>query len=127
MDQDTDRVMTTAEIVELYRHGKRDFHGLDIQDSDGQIKAFRGAVLNEADFGGAWVEADFTNATLRGAVFRNANVKCCTFDGADLSHTDFSNSAIDAATFEGAKFDGSNFTGAGAYGVSLAEGEFPIG
>jgi len=127
MDQDTDRVMTTAEIVELYQRGNRDFRGLDIQDTEGQIRAFRGAVLNGADFGGAWIEADFTNAALRGAVFRNANVKCCTFDGADLSNADFSNSAIDAATFEGAKFDGSNFESAGAYVNLLAEGEYPFG
>ena len=95
-------------ILARYAAGERDFRELDID------AAFPGAVLDGADFSGAFVVADFAGASLRGCRFVAANVKTCCFDRADLRDADFSNAAIDAATFEQARFEGAVFEGARA-------------
>ncbi|HUJ63390.1 MAG TPA: pentapeptide repeat-containing protein [Kofleriaceae bacterium] len=123
---DDERVWTPAEIARRYLQGERDFRGLDISDGRGEAGAsFRGVVLDGADFSRSFIEADFTGARLCNSKFVEANVKTCTFDGADLRDSDFSRASIDAATFTGCRFDGAQFEGAGLYGHRLAKGELP--
>jgi uncharacterized protein YjbI with pentapeptide repeats len=122
---DDDRIWSPAEILRRYQAGERDFRGIQIEALAGAADPeFRGANLEEADFTGCFVVADFSGARLRGAKL-SANVKTCCFDRADLRDADFSNAAIDAATFDGANLEGANFEGAGAYGYTFGKGEPP--
>jgi uncharacterized protein YjbI with pentapeptide repeats len=132
-----DVVWRPSQILERYRSGERDFRELDIRDpppyaavgdrfvSIDEPGSFRDAVLEGADFHGAFICADFTRASLRGASFADGNVKTSCFDEADLTDSDFTGSAIDAAGFLGARFDGTRFEGATAQGHSMARGELP--
>lgn len=126
-----------SEIRRRYASGERDFRDLDIADpapfrlEDGRFvsvdepESFRGAALDDADFGGAFIVADFTGAGLARCRFVGANVKTCVFDQADLTSCDFSDAALDGATFERARLVGAVFTGASVQGHRLRTGELP--
>jgi uncharacterized protein YjbI with pentapeptide repeats len=115
--------LSAADVLRLYALGQRDFRQLEIDER--HSCGLRGAVLEEADFSGAFIVADFSEARLRGASFRAANVKTCNFERADLSNTDFRDAAIDAARFGDATFNGANFEGASAQGYTWSKGEYP--
>ena len=120
-----DKIWTPAEIRRRYAAGERNFRGLEISDGgDPAAPSFRGAILDGSDFDESFISADFTGASLRGCKLR-ANVKCCTFDRADLRDADFRDAAIDSATFKSARLDGANFAGAGAHGYEFEPGEWP--
>jgi uncharacterized protein YjbI with pentapeptide repeats len=116
--------LTAAEVRNRYERGGRDFSGLDIEDI-GDVRSFRGAVLDGVNFSDCFILADFTKASLRGCRFRSANVKACSFDEADLRGCDFSGAAIDSATFLSAILDGAIFIGATAYSRTLKANEKP--
>src|SRR5260221_14765177 len=123
------RIWTFAEICRRHADGDRDFRGLEIGQRPSEWSqpgygTFRGAVLDGADFAGSAICADFTGASLRNCVFR-ANVKTCSFHGADLRGADFTGAAIDSATFRSARLDGAVFAGASAYGYAFAADEYP--
>ena len=121
-----ERVWTPSEILQRYKQGERNFHGLEISDDSGdESDSFRGALLDSADFSRCFIVADFDSARLRDCRFVEANVKTCKFDGADLLNADFSRAAIDAATFTNCNFEGANFDEAGAYGYTFNKGELP--
>lgn len=117
------RTWTTAEILQRYLAGERDFRGLDIED--GGSSSFRAAILDGADFSGAFLLADFERARLRGCRFVDANVKTCRFDDADLRGACFCGAALDATTFHAAHLDGTDFTDAHVQGHTLQRGEVP--
>jgi hypothetical protein len=131
-----ERVWRPSEILQRYKNGDRDFRGLEITGPEPYVtegdrfvsvnepESFRGAVLDGADFTGAFIVADFSKASLRNCKFP-ANVKTCSFDGADLTCCDFSDAAIDAATFKSAHFDRTNFSGATAHSYVMKPGEVP--
>jgi hypothetical protein len=137
VDGGDEKVWKPSEIIARYGDGARDFRRLEIADprpwvevgnrfeSASEPASFGGAVLDGADFSGAFVCADFRGASLRDCRFVAANVKTCAFDGADLRGCDFTDAAIDAATFDGARMDGATFAGAGAFGHTLKPGELP--
>ena len=101
-------VVTSEEILRRYLSGERDFSGLETEDPPG-VTPFRGAVLDGADFRGAFVVADFRGASLRGALFREANVKTCSYGDADLTGADFTGAALCSSTFRGARMDDARF------------------
>lgn len=117
-------IVGTHEIRRRYGSGERDFRNLEIHDG-GDAASLRGALLEGADFGGSFILADFTNASLRGCKFVDTNVKTCAFDAADLRYCDFSRAAIDSATFGRARLDESCFAGATAFGYTLKPAERP--
>ncbi len=119
-----EKVSLPSEILRRYAAGERDFRGLDIEDAT-DATSFRRAILDDADFSGACVVADFEGASLRRCRFVGTNVKTCVFDRADLAGADFSNAPIDAATFRSARLDGADFTGASVHSRTLKPGEFP--
>ncbi len=112
--------ISSNELLARYVAGERDFRGVDIDDQPGDTP-LAGRCLDGADFSGAWLVVDFSRASLRGALFIEANVKTCTFDGADLTGTDFSRAALCAATFLGARLEGAIFQGAFHHSVLAGE------
>ncbi len=121
-----ERVWTPSEILQRYKRGERDFHGLEISDgAGGESASFRGALLDGTDFSHCFIVADFSSARLRDCRFVEANVKTCRFDSADLLNADFFRAAIDAATFTNCNFEGANFENAGAYSYTFKKGELP--
>jgi uncharacterized protein YjbI with pentapeptide repeats len=121
---DVDKIWTPAEILERYAAGERDFRELDITEPAGDPRSFRGAVLDDADFTGAFIVADFTGASLVRAKLR-ANVKTCCFDEADLRDADFTGARLESTSWRGARMDGADFTGAGMFSHTFAPGERP--
>jgi uncharacterized protein YjbI with pentapeptide repeats len=124
MANQEDRLWRPEEILRRYASGEREFRQLDIEDSDDGA-SFRGARLDDADFSGSFLVADFTGTSLRNSCWSNANVKTCIFRDADLSGANFSGAALDATVFQGAKMAGANFTGAYVQGSELQPGEMP--
>lgn len=121
----TERIWTPKEIRERYSQGERDFRGVEIADPDPPGSSFRNAVLEGADFTGAFIVADFSDSNLRRCRFVQANVKTCSFNGTDLFESDFSSASIDGATFVNARVERAKFTGAGWYGKKLEQGQIP--
>lgn len=124
MTSQEDRVWRPAEILHRYAGGERDFQQVEIEDSEDRA-SFRGANLDDADFSGSFIVADFTGASLRNSHWSNANVKTCIFRDADLSRANFSGTALDATVFQGAKMAGANFAGAYVQSRKLQPGEMP--
>lgn len=126
MVNDDERVWTPAEILARYQAGERNFRELEITEPANATdpNSFRGAILDDADFTGAFIVADFTGASLRRAKLC-ANVKTCCFDKADLRDADFTDAALEATSFRGARLEGADFTGAGVYSHRMAPGERP--
>lgn len=115
---------TPAEIRQRYEAGERDFRELEITEPPGDTVSFRGAILDDADFSGAFILADFTGASLRRAKLC-ANVKTCCFDEADLRDADFRTARLESTSWRGARMEGADFTGAGMYSGEFGPGERP--
>lgn len=82
---------------------KSNFTGANLKNSSLFATQFGGGKLDGADFTGAHVAADFTNASATKA----------KFDGADLSADEKNQSmGLMRGAFKGAKLDGSSFKGA---------------
>ena len=74
-------IVMSEEVLRRYLAGERDFSGLEIEDA-AKSAPLRGAILDDADFSRAFIVADFSKASLRGARFVEANVKTCSFTDA---------------------------------------------
>ena len=116
--------VTSDEILRRYLAGERDFSGLEIEDS-ADSAAFRGAVLDEADFSHSFIVADFQGASLRHARFTRANVKTCSYAEADLTNADFSGAILCSTTFLCALMRGAMFERAHFHSRELLSGEVP--
>lgn len=115
---DSEKVWRPSEILRRYERGERDFRGVEVCDMDEHLdeQSFKDARLEDADFSGAYIVANFSGAHLRHAKFTGASVKTCMFDRAHLEGADFSDAAIDGATFVSAHLTGAGFARATAYG-----------
>ncbi|MGM9424694.1 DUF3144 domain-containing protein [Hydrogenophaga sp. MI9] len=120
--QQEDPPKPTSTILERYAAGERSFASGDFGD---QTHDLAGATLDDADFSGCLIVADFRGASLQRVSFRNANVKTCDFTGADLQDASFEGAAIDGARFDGASLSGASFTGASDQGHIYAPNELP--
>lgn len=116
--------VTSDEVLRRYDAGVRDFRDLEIEDPS-DTTPFAGATLDDSDFSGAFILADFHGASLRRTRFGRANLKTCSFVGADLTGADFSDAALCSARFSGARMDGASFCGAFFHSFTLRAGEFP--
>ena len=81
--------MKAKQIQKQYKHGKRNFRGVDLKS-----QSFAEENLQEVDFSGA---------DIRGAKFTNAELKGAIFSGADIRETNFTNAKLEGAVFSGAK------------------------
>lgn len=109
-------------ILERYASGVRSFAS---EHFDDEVHDLVGATLDDADFSGCFIVADFRGASLQRVSFRNANVKTCDFTGANLLYASFEGAAIDGAKFEGASLSGASFEGASEQGHIYAKDELP--
>ena len=114
---------TTITLLTRYAAGERSFRDTWIEHPD--ALALDGETLAGADFSAAFLLGSFRRADLRGARFRDANVKTCDFSGADLTDADFRGAALEATTFTGAILTGASFAGAGLWGRVMGAGELP--
>lgn len=119
-----DRIFGSHQLLAEYRSGRRDFTGAEIEDA-AATAPLQGATLDDANFSGCFILADFRGCSLRAARFVRANVKTWCFDGADLSGADFTDACIDAATFTGAKVQHASFARSSCYGHTFAADEVP--
>jgi uncharacterized protein YjbI with pentapeptide repeats len=117
-------VVMSEEVLRRYLAGERDFSGLEIEDA-AKSAPLRGAILDDADFSRAFIVADFSKASLRGARFVEANVKTCSFTDANLSGADFTGAALCSTTFHGAQMDSARFRGAYFHSYELGDAEKP--
>jgi uncharacterized protein YjbI with pentapeptide repeats len=112
-----------AELLRRYANGERKFPGVDLSGED-----FSGVTLDGADFEPhSWFfDAKFDGASLRTTSFRECNVKCASFVGADLTGANFELAAIESIDLDGAILPGARFVGATFYGITLTESDtFP--
>lgn len=111
------------DILSRYAAGERHFVGLelDLDMVPNGLLDIAGAVLDGADFSHCWFTATFVGASLKGAKFNHANVKCCDFSRADLTDADFRGAAMEAATWGGAKLLRTKFGDVSLYGAHLSE------
>lgn len=109
-------------ILERYAAGERSFTSDDFGDETHDLA---GATLDDADFSGCFIVADFRGASLQRASFRNANVKTCDFSAANLLDASFEGAAIDGARFDGASLSGASFAGASDQGHIYSPNELP--
>ena len=116
-------IVMTEEVLRRYLAGERDFSGLEIEDAESA--SLRGAILDDADFSRAFIVADFSKASLRGARFVEANVKTCSFTDANLSGADFRGASLCSTTFQGAHMDSARFKGAYFHSYELGDAEKP--
>lgn len=111
------------QILQMYAQGTRDFSGLEF----GSVEINLGScTLDNANFSGCFIVANFSKTSLKNAKFENANIKTCNFSGANLSHASFQGAAVDAANFSDANLENANFYGASEQGYFYAENEFPL-
>ena len=113
---------SSSSILERYAAGERSFAS---EHFDDDVHDLAGATLDDADFSGCFIVADFQGASLQRVSFRNANVKTCDFTGANLLYASFEGAAIDGAKFEGASLSGASFEGASEQGHIYAKDELP--
>ena len=86
--------MTTQEVLNQYKEGKRNFSNVKI------------------------LECNFTDSNLEGIIFKNANICFGSLRGANLSNSDFSNAKlnwcdISRCNMTNAKFDGASLQWSG--------------
>lgn len=113
---------SSSSILERYAAGERSCAS---EHFDDEVHDLAGATLDDADFSGCFIVADFQGASLQRVSFRNANVKTCDFTGANLLYASFEGAAIDGAKFEGASLSGASFEGASEQGHIYAKDELP--
>ena len=109
-----------AELEARYAAGERSFSETELSGAD-----LSRIVLDGADFGRhSWfVDANFSGASLRGASFRECNVKCANFSNADLTGATFELAAIESIKATGSRQEGVKVEGAMFYGCELREGD----
>lgn len=81
-------VLSVSDIIRMYKEGRRDFSNASANSQD------------------------FTNADLKGIIFRNAKLTFATFDGCQLQGADFSGADLSWAGFDRADLREAKFTGA---------------
>lgn len=140
--QGAETVMTSKDVLSLYRRGKRDFRhirveeGADLAGANLQGASFLGATLRRVDLSGAFLThvqlkgADLTGARLCGAVVNATDLIDATFAEGDLSKADFTGASMNRtictnadmrfAHFGNANLNKAVLTGANLRGVSLS-------
>jgi len=113
---------SVEELLRRYGDGERYFAESGLDDS---VHDLQNVELEDADFFGSFILADFRGANLKRASFADANVKTCDFRNADLENADFSGAAIDGTQFEGANLQGARFAGASCYSYTMKVEEKP--
>jgi len=109
------------ELLARYAGGERNFAGVELdEDAENDLS---GARLDGIDLSQSLIIASFRGASLRGAVFREANVKTCDFSGADLTGADFRGALLCATTFVGAICDGVRLNGASYHSHEFKDGD----
>jgi uncharacterized protein YjbI with pentapeptide repeats len=111
------------ELLARYAAGERFFAGAEL-DSINTGVDLAGAMLDGADFSDSWFIASFRDASLKGAIFRRANVKTCDFSGADLTDADFRDAPLEATKWSGAILSGCKFGNVNYYGANVSEAGF---
>jgi uncharacterized protein YjbI with pentapeptide repeats len=117
-------VSTFHDLAARYQQGERDFAGSELDsDPDNDLS---GLCLDGADLSKSSVVATFCGCSLRGAKFRQSNVKTCDFTQADLTDADFSGAALCGGIFTGARMENACFEGAYNHSYVFKPGETPI-
>ena len=98
------------ELLSRFATGERNFAGAELDEDD--ENDLEGVCLDGVDLSRSFIVASFRRASLRGAIFRDANVKTCDFSGADLTGSNFRGAALCETTFVGAILDGVKIGGA---------------
>ncbi|WP_082747594.1 pentapeptide repeat-containing protein [Bradyrhizobium macuxiense] len=107
-------------------HGHIMAKALNAPFSDFSLSNLSNADLEQADLTeGRFLSVNFANANLVGAVLNGASVRCCQFDGADMSHVSgeaisITESAMRAANFSGLRARSAFMRGCDAAGADFS-------
>ncbi|HWA78465.1 MAG TPA: toll/interleukin-1 receptor domain-containing protein [Polyangiaceae bacterium] len=117
--------VTSAELVQRYTAGLRDFSGADLRRADlcGAnlcLTNFRRANLRRARLVGANLsEASLRDANLGGADLGSANLSAADLSTANLSGADLSNANLSSADLSSANLNSTDLRGANLRGANL--------
>jgi len=123
MSQRREPPQTFRELLQRYQQGEREFADSVLDaDPDNDLS---GVCLDGVDLSDSEVIAIFRGASLRGARFVAADVRCCDFRDADLRGADFTEAVLCATEWSGSKLDGARFARAAIHSYRFKEDEQP--